>query len=693
MKELKSFLIFCCFVLIASPSADAASPYCTNLGFELGNFSNWVGYTWIYSTIPDITSTPKVMGIVNGRQTIMTDTTATDPNTGGKLKKIPNGYRYSARLGNAVTGALDESLSYKMTVDSTNALLVWKFAVVLQDPLNNHLRYEEPRFKVTLLDQLGDTINSCANYDVHVSDAKISGFQTYNPAGATYPIIWRDWTTVGANLTPYIGQTISIEFMAADCTHKAHYGYAYFVAECHPMYITVKYCTGDSDAALTAPDGFETYSWVDDSGVVVGTSKSLVLVNPTEGATFTCNMNSATGCQVALKSTIARYQPNADFRFDLVDCNNLGNTQQFTNLHPATHGTLEYSWNFGDGTTSTAKNPAHTFTTSGMHQVGLLVKNPPSLCTDSVSKMVETFYPPLVGITGEPTYCPGYTTTLRGHGAYRYEWSNGSKADFIQVGKDTTVWLIGYSSAGCYTDTIKFNVRQEPDWTFTVDGNPLFCYGESTTLTAMGANSYRWNTGETTNSITVTKPGLYTVTGSNLRGCEKTLNFTVVEDSLPNVNFTMSSATVDARHNQLTCSVPNVAGMQYVWDMGDGGNEMGPMISHTYSVSNSLQDYSISLTATNINGCANSMSKTVDIIPFIPNVFSPNGDSVNDLFMPGVQLQVFDRSGALIYKGNSGWNGMSNNKKLDDDTYFYFLSYTDKYQQVQTRKGYVTLKK
>lgn len=69
-----------------------------------------------------------------------------------------------------------ESLSYKLKVDSSNALLVYKFAVVLEDPhakgVNaKHAKFEEPRFKVTLFNEKGDTIRNCSNYDVYASDA------------------------------------------------------------------------------------------------------------------------------------------------------------------------------------------------------------------------------------------------------------------------------------------------------------------------------------------------------------------------------------------------------------------------------------------------------------------------------------------------------------------------------------------
>ena len=688
MKKIKLFLFI---NLMSCISIQAAVPYCDNLGFERGDFTNWVGYTWIYRTDTPSLTTAKKKGIITGRQTIMTDTTAYDSNADFLLKKIPKGSRYSARLGDAVKGGLFESLSYTMKVDSSNALLVWKFAVVLQNPLSNHTKSEEPRFRVSLIDQKGDTIPDCANYDVYASDAEISSsFHVTGPA--SNPILWRDWTTVGANLLAYLGQTITIEFMAADCTHSGHYGYAYFVAECHPLFITVQYCTGDTYATLTAPQGFINYKWVDNKGLVVGNAQSLDIKSPTEGSVFTCNMTSATGCTVSLSSTIAKYEPKASFTSSMIDCKS--NTVQFTNASTASHGSLSYKWDFGNGKTSTDKNPSFTFATSGMHKVSLVANNPPSLCYDSIMKDVESFSPPLVGILGESTYCPKTKTVLKAFGAHHYNWSNGSKADSIEVGAPGgKIWMLGHSSTGCVSDTVYRTLKEEPDWIFPTVGTPLFCTGDSTKLSASGAVSYKWNTGSKSTSIFVKKPGIYTVSGANPRGCEKSVSFNVVEDPLPNVNFSLSSLVVDSRHNKLTCSIPAQAGVQYSWDMGDGSTEKGSTIEHAYNVSYTLLDYTITLTAKNTNACTNSSSKVVDIIPFIPNVFTPNNDGVNDLFMPGVEVQIFDRTGISVYKGTNGWNGKYNGKTVDNDTYFYLIYYNDKKKNVQTKKGYVTVKK
>jgi len=679
-------------------TVNAQDSNCQNLGFELGNFTNWTGYNWVYSDYVPTSNTPKeqVTLPTQRRQVIMTDTTAVDVNTGNALRKIPRGYLYSARLGDEINSfdngnfrCWEQSLRYTMTIDSTNALLIMKFALVLQYA-SSHPAKMEPRFKLTLFDQKGDTIPDCANYDVYSTNTTAKGFRTYYPIGSIDPIKWRDWTTVGANLIKYMGQTITIEFMAADCTGNYHYGYAYFVAACHPLYITVKYCAGDSIANLTAPQGFETFSWTDSKGTVAGTSQILSLANPIEGAKYTCTMTSATGCTVSLNSTIVKYVIKTDFSNYMLDCKS--NQVQFTNLSTSTHGTLSYKWDFGDKNTSTEVSPKYKFSTSGMHQVSLSLINPPSTCVDTLTRKIESFSPPLVGLKGDTTYCPNLSTYLKAYGAHDYTWSNGSTADSIQISAPGgTFWMIGHSSTGCFSDKIYRTIKEEPDWKFINDCDTTLCKGDSSILNVSGAVKYLWSTKDTTNSIIVKAPGTYTVTGANVRGCKKSVTANVAEYPFPNADFTTSSSWLNSRHNQLDCSLPAQTGVEYTWNMGDSTTEKGASVHHIYNISDSIMDYQVSLLATSIYGCTSSAAKTIDVVPFIPNVFSPNGDGINDVFMPGVNLQIFDRYGTVLYKGTNGWDGTYGGKLVDPDTYFYLIIYTDKKQKVPTQKGYITL--
>jgi gliding motility-associated-like protein len=281
---------------------------------------------------------------------------------------------------------------------------------------------------------------------------------------------------------------------------------------------------------------------------------------------------------------------------------------------------------------------------------------------------------------------------LKAFGAYDYTWSTGSKADSVEISAPGGIfWLLGRSSTGCICDTVYKRVGEEPDWEFVNQSDTVLCEGSKSTLKVSGAAGYLWNTGDTTNSITVTNAGNYQVTGFNKRGCEKSLTLGLVQYPLPKVDFTLSATTLDKKHNELICTVPEQPNVLYGWNMGDGSTENGSTIRHLYHFTPSTPEFLVTLTATNSNGCTDSASAIVDVVPFVPNVFSPNGDGINDVFMTGFDSQVFDRNGLILFEGTTGWDGNYHGRKADPDTYFYLIKYTDRNQQVHTLRGYITL--
>ena len=99
----------------------------------------------------------------------------------------------------------------------------------------------------------------------------------------------------------------------------------------------------------------------------------------------------------------------------------------------------------------------------------------------------------------------------------------------------------------------------------------------------------------------------------------------------------------------------------YNWDFGDGFNSILSNPSHIYKDTGC---YQVRLIATNLVGCLDTTSRLVciedDFAIYIPNAFSPNGDDINDVFLPkgnGIspneyELLIFDRWGLLLFKSN-----------------------------------------
>lgn len=96
------------------------------------------------------------------------------------------------------------------------------------------------------------------------------------------------------------------------------------------------------------------------------------------------------------------------------------------------------------------------------------------------------------------------------------------------------------------------------------------------------------------------------------------------------------------------------------------------------------------VTLVDANGCVAENPYLLKSEPFVPQVFTPNGDGTNDHFMKGMHVIIFDRLGIIIFEGNDGWDGTRKGKPAPPDTYFYLLDYDDD-GVISKKKGYITL--
>jgi len=88
-----------------------------------------------------------------------------------------------------------------------------------------------------------------------------------------------------------------------------------------------------------------------------------------------------------------------------------------------------------------------------------------------------------------------------------------------------------------------------------------------------------------------------------------------------------------------------------------------------------------------INGCDSVIVSDISIVN-IPNTLTPNGDQLNDVFMKGNHVQIFNRNGILLYEGLDGWDGKFHNKYVSKDTYFYVLYFISE-GKTKSKEGYI----
>ena len=234
------------------------------------------------------------------------------------------------------------------------------------------------------------------------------------------------------------------------------------------------------------------------------------------------------------------------------------------------------------------------------------------------------------------------------------------------------------------------NIVVEPTPLLVLDKLPVFCTGDSLLLHVSGAVSYRWSDGSTGDSTFIKQTGDYFVTGTSKTGCTATLTFKATNFDSYNFTIQTDRAEVTTVDPTLQLWSQSITYSDYFWDFGDGVTAEGNNQTHTYNV---LKDgyYDVKLKVQNPNGCIEFATKRIWITNTTTgNVFTPNGDGVDDIFMKGWHIQVYNRNGILIYEGKEGWDGTFKGKPVSNDTYFYVLYITGA-SGVKTRTGFVTV--
>ena len=111
----------------------------------------------------------------------------------------------------------------------------------------------------------------------------------------------------------------------------------------------------------------------------------------------------------------------------------------------------------------------------------------------------------------------------------------------------------------------------------------------------------------------------------------------------------------------------------FKWTLGDGNTEEAQSFAYTYDITNQRRFF-YWLLMTTTDGCEKSVQTSVACDLDIPNTITPNGDGINDVFMKGCKVEIYDRHGVTIHKGDNGWDGRLKDGRVVADTYFYVLT-------------------
>lgn len=593
-KCCKILLVF--FILFfANHTAKAQAGLCpSNLDFELGDFTGWsceAGNVDVAGNLVLFPTPP-----IPGQHTIIDARTATIDPYGNFPQICPNGSGFSVKLGNSTGGRGAEGLSFTYTIPSTLTVfsMLFHYAVVLQDP--NHPSYQQPRFRARITDQSTGSPIPCVDFDF-VASASLPGFLP-SPVGGG--VVYKDWTPITINLTPFIGRTIKLEFITNDCTLGAHFGYAYVDVNtnCNGAIAGTTICQGDNSITLSAPFGFQSYQWFSDNtfSTLISTSQNLTLnPAPTVGTVMPVIVTPFTGfgCLDTLYATIGiAPKPVSDAGPDASICL-LGTGVQIGGA--STPGYM-YNWTPANQVSNPLiSNPVAWPQSS---PVEYIVKTTDILtgCFSYDTTYVSIgFVDTAITVSGRKDYCFGesITTSLSlSNVVSNIQWYETNTAIPGANGISYTPTAPGdywaeVSQGVCIDSTriISIIVNPLPVANFTPDKDTS-CISSSTFLFTNGSTvsdntplSHLWTFSDATTQTTAdaTKsfglPGLYTakLLTTTVAGCKDSLtrSVRVMPNGIP--NFTFDSICTNRPVTFLNLSSENGSPLvSYSWEFNNG---------------------------------------------------------------------------------------------------------------------------
>ncbi len=406
---------------------------------------------------------------------------------------------------------------------------------------------------------------------------------------------------------------------------------------------------GFSDACNGYPVNFKDSSSITTGDVIsywswnFGDSTYSTLENPkhtyARPGTYKVTMTatSSAECGVPITKTVIEY-PSPVTKYGVVlGCQKAIST--FTDSSSISSGSVvSRAWSFGDGTSSTLKNPTHIYAKSGPYKVKLVVTSSYG-CKDSLIKQVRVEPQPVAGFgykdacVGTPIYMTNKSTDSATGTTYHWDFGDGttstvsSPAHTYNTNGTYATVLVVTSRFGC-KDTIKQTMipYAEPIVNFVYTGactKNAVAFGDSDKNGA-GA-TYTWNFGDggsdVTNSDTSThiysKPGankvLLTIQSAN--GCKDTASKIVTINDYPIASFTAPNVCV-GKTTDFTNTTTG-SGITYYWNFGDtlsgkSNTSTSNSPTHTYSGAGT---FTVKLAATNSGGCTDTLTQLVNVVP------------------------------------------------------------------------------
>jgi gliding motility-associated-like protein len=481
----------------------------------------------------------------------------------------------------------------------------------------------------------------------------------------------------------------------------------------------VTICAGDTVTLSTS--GGVTYNWTP-ALTLANPSSATTDAFPATTTTYSVLVTDANNCQGTDSVTIF---VNGPVNLSAAGATTICIGQSAIISATASNGTAPYTYTWsnslsGAGPHTVSPVTTTTYSVSVTDSVG---------CNSSQQTITVNVNPPLTlaAIPGAAV-CAGTPVTLNasatgGDGNYTYNWLpvslTGSSITYTPVATGTLTVIV---SDGCGTpvdtQTVVVTVNNPPVVTLSADvltGCSPLCVNFTETSSANCVTS-AWDFGDGNTSTNSSPSNCYsqagtyniTFTCTDQNGCSTSVvssnMITVIAE--PTAAFTSSVPgnllVITPGNPQQVCFTDNSANAT-TW-------------SWTFNSSTSTQQspcftvpdtgtWCAELIVTNSGGCDDTTELCIvavsEAVFSVPNVFTPNADGVNDVFLitgtgiKSLHCEIYDRWGVLVYQWDSvssGWDGRTTSGyQATDGVYYYALSVTDFSEKTIEVKGFVQL--
>jgi gliding motility-associated-like protein len=329
-------------------------------------------------------------------------------------------------------------------------------------------------------------------------------------------------------------------------------------------------------------------------------------------------------------------------------------------------------------------------------------------CTNTANATITVNPGPTVNAGPDQSACAGSPVTLSGSGAQNYSWNNGvTNAVAFVPGATQTYTLTGTDANGCQgTDQVVVTVNGLPN--IGAGSDQSICLGTTVVLSGTGGVSYSWNNG-VTDGIAFA-PGLgttsYTVTGTDANGCQNTDQVMLTVVAAPVSDVTSTDPLVGNPVLNVTFENSSQNANAFTWTFGNGLTQSTTDVTETVDASfNAAGIYYVVLLASN-GICSDEDTLMVIVNPYdppvvtVPNVFTPDGDGVNDFWQitvtngKSLEAVIVNRWGNEILKMGSPddqWDGTRHGDPVSEGTYFYTYKVEGLDGTTITGQGFVEL--